>query len=102
MFKRKQEVPRGHSTDYLLCYRRRDAVEAMLIVIKKLEANRSADAYKDITPITDYLQGLEDLVSFYHSAPRPKDFKTTNWEKQRVDLPMPPVRLPPWMNIGGS
>ena len=102
MFKKKQEAPKYKSTDELLVIYQKDAVDAVFEIISRLKEHGETDPYTMITPIKDYVHGLEDLVWSYSDKPRPQDFTPWQWRSQVHERPFPPVRLPPWLNIGGG
>jgi hypothetical protein len=102
MFKKKKESPNYKSTDELLVYYRQNAIDSMVDILGRLKELGDQDPLILVSPITDYVQGLEVLVSEYSCKPRPQDFITLQWMKQIAERSFPPVRLPPWLNIGGG
>ncbi len=99
MFKKKSTVPQGKSTDELLCIYRQNAMDAMITIMKDLKAAGAPDPILLVSPVTDYVLGLEVLVGEYCCSNRPKDFYPLEWLKQQTGQIFPPMRMPPWLNI---
>jgi hypothetical protein len=100
MFKKNESHESGEkNTDELLCYYRNEAIAAMHSVAEIMKTHAIDNPYLALSPVTTYINGLEKILTTPNVNKR---IPLHKWSLQVASAIIPPLRLPPWLNIGGN